>query len=209
MQRFVLTENIRRFRQRLAAAGDDAAREQIGEMLLAAERDLAMLDAATSGARQGWRAGTPEDLDAIRAEKLSWFRQTFADDPRLAALIDPAPGLTMVEINRFYETSSGYPRDEVVGKPLFDLFPDNPDDPGATGVHNLYASLRQVAETGRSHAMALQRYDTHDAEGVWTARYWRPVNTPLHDDQGRLIYLLHVVEEAEAPEGASESSTPP
>jgi hypothetical protein len=47
--------------------------------------------------------------------------------------------------------------------------------------------------------MGLQRYDTQDAKGVWTPRYWRPVNAPLHDDQGRLILLLHRVEEAPAP----------
>jgi hypothetical protein len=46
--------------------------------------------------------------------------------------------------------------------------------------------------------MALQRYDTHDEIRGWTARYWRPVNTPLYDDAGHLIFLLHVVEEVAA-----------
>ena len=32
-------------------------------------------------------------------------------------------------------------REEVIGRPLFEVFPDNPEDPGATGVRNLRASL--------------------------------------------------------------------
>jgi hypothetical protein len=35
-------------------------------------------------------------------------------------------------------------RDEILGRHILDVFPDNPDDPGATGVRNLGASLERV-----------------------------------------------------------------
>ncbi|MDQ1012935.1 PAS domain-containing protein [Streptomyces sp. V4I23] len=54
---------------------------------------------------------------------------------------------------------SGRTRDQVVGRYLFDVFPDNPNDPHATGMRNLQASLLRVAATGEPDAMALQRYD--------------------------------------------------
>ena len=101
----------------------------------------------------------------------------------LAALIDPGAGLTMVDVNKTYEASSGRTREQIVGQSLFELFPDNPNHPDADGTAKLFASLQAVAESGQAHEMGLQRYDTQDAEGVWTARYWRPVNTPLHDDK--------------------------
>jgi len=91
----------------------------------------------------------------------------------------------------------------VVGQPLFTAFPDNPDDPTADGVSHLYASLRQVAETGRVHVMGDQRYDVSDDEGRYQPRYWRPVNRPLHDKYGRLVFLLHVVEEVAGPAAAA------
>jgi hypothetical protein len=46
-------------------------------------------------------------------------------------------------------------RHRLAGERLFDVFPDNPDDPPADGVSNLYASLRIAAETGQPHAMKI------------------------------------------------------
>lgn len=75
------------------------------------------------------------------------------------------------------------------------MFPDNPDDPLADGVSNLYASLRIVAQTGRPHAMAVQRYDIRDPDGSFVERYWQPINSAIVDEDGRLTFLLHHVED--------------
>jgi hypothetical protein len=103
-----------------------------------------------------------------------------------------------VEVNRAFEAAAGVTREAAAGQPIFGLFPDNPDDPNADGVSQLYASLRKVAETGLPHAMAVQRYDVRDGGGDYVERHWRPVNSPLHDEAGRLIFLLHIVEEVTA-----------
>jgi hypothetical protein len=84
---------------------------------------------------------------------------------------------------------------DVVGKSLFEIFPDNPDDALADGVSNLYASLRIVARTGKPHAMAIQRYDIRNPNGDFIERHWQPINTPIHDADEHLIFLLHHVED--------------
>ena len=50
---------------------------------------------------------------------------------------------------------------------MFDVFPDNPDDPAANGVRNLRASLERVRETCAPDRMPIQRYDIRrpEAEG--------------------------------------------
>jgi hypothetical protein len=50
-------------------------------------------------------------------------------------------------------------RDDIVGRGIFDVFPDNPDDPEATGVANLRASLERVRARRLPDAMAVQKYD--------------------------------------------------
>jgi hypothetical protein len=65
------------------------------------------------------------------------------------------------------------------------VFPDNPDDAAADGASNLYAWLRIAAETGRPHAMEVQRYDMRDPTGRFVERDWRPRNTPVFDAAGR------------------------
>ena len=198
LERFIQRENVRHFRERLDAAPEGPEHERLAHMLAAAERELARLNAHTSGVLSPWQATAPEVLEPARREMLAWFRQEFRDDPRLAALIDPAPGLVIAAVNPTYEASSGRTREQVEGRRLFEAFPDNPGDPAADGVRNLYASLRRVAETGADDTMALQRYDVEGSNGTFAERWWRPLNTPLRDPQDRLVFILHLVEDATA-----------
>ena len=113
-------------------------------------------------------------------------------------LLDPGPGLHIVDINDAYGRATFTNRNDVVGRSLFEIFPDNPDDELADGVSNLYASLRTVVRTGQPHAMAVQRYDIRDLQGQFVERHWQPINSPVHDGDGLLIYLLHHVEDVTA-----------
>jgi serine phosphatase RsbU (regulator of sigma subunit) len=115
--------------------------------------------------------------------------------PSAVALI--RPDLVYADVNEAYLQVAGRARDQLVDRYLFDVFPDNPNDPAATGMRNLEASLRRVAATGERDAMALQRYDVEDAErpGVWQERYWSPVNTAVPGPDGEVALLLHRVEE--------------
>ena len=110
-------------------------------------------------------------------------------------LLDPGPGLQIVDINSAYAQATLTDPDTVVGRALFEAFPENPDEPLADGVSNLFASLRTVVQTGRAHAMAVQRYDIRDLDGAFLERHWRPINSPIRDEDGRLAFLLHQVED--------------
>lgn len=86
------------------------------------------------------------------------------------------------------------PRD-LIGRPLFHAFPDNPDDPGAEGVRNLRASLERVKRTREPDAMPLQKYDIPRPEGGFEERFWDPLNTPVMSPEGELAYIIHRVED--------------
>src|SRR6185437_12714294 len=88
-------------------------------------------------------------------------------------------------------------RERIVGRHLFDAFPDNPDDPAATGVRNLRASLDRVLAHGTADAMAVQKYDVQrpDAGGAFEERYWSPVNSPVLGPDGAVAYIVHRVED--------------
>ncbi|WP_121357220.1 sensor histidine kinase [Flavisolibacter nicotianae] len=86
--------------------------------------------------------------------------------------------------------------DSIFGKPLFDVFPDNPTDLQATGVKNLTLSLREVMRTGRSHRMSIQRYDIQKpGTREFEMRYWNPLNKPVFNEKGQLVAIIHSVEE--------------
>lgn len=103
----------------------------------------------------------------------------------------------MVAANDAYERVAGRSRDELIGRSVFEAFPDNPSESGATGSQNLGESLRRAAESGKRDVMALQRYDVEipGNPGVFRERYWCPVNVPVLGPDGKVTLLIHVVEE--------------
>ncbi|MEV6509972.1 ATP-binding protein [Streptomyces sp. NPDC051642] len=121
------------------------------------------------------------------------FRLLF--DASLSPLLVLSPDFTIVEVNRAYLTATRTER-AIVGQRIFDVFPDNPDDPSADGVANLRRSLESVVATGRKDTMALQRYDIPGSEaGTFDERYWSPVNSPVLDADGRVTHIIHRVED--------------
>ncbi|MFG2797120.1 PP2C family protein-serine/threonine phosphatase [Streptomyces pseudovenezuelae] len=123
------------------------------------------------------------------------YRAVFQALPGMVALLTPE--LVYADANEEFLRMAGRRREEVVGRYLFDVFPDNPNDPASTGMRNLAASLGRVLETGERDAMALQRYDVEvpGRPGVWEERYWSPCNAPVLGADGKVELLVHRVEE--------------
>ncbi len=126
------------------------------------------------------------------AELLALFRAT----PRPYLVL--TPDLTIVEVNDAYLSATMTSRETLIGQHLFDAFPDNPTDSQANGVSRLRASLLKVLEHGVPHEMPIQRYDIRRPKrlgGGFEVRYWKPLNTPVLDVGGRVVLIIHYVED--------------
>ncbi|MFE7270976.1 PP2C family protein-serine/threonine phosphatase [Streptomyces sp. NPDC057623] len=128
-------------------------------------------------------------------EKAIDYEAVFQRLPGMVALLTRE--LVYVDANEDFQRLSGRSRDQLVGRYIFDVFPDNPNDPTATGMRDVRASMLRVVATGERDAMALQRYDVEDPlhPGRWEERYWSPINAPVCGPDGRVEYVLHRVEE--------------
>jgi two-component system, LuxR family, sensor kinase FixL len=121
------------------------------------------------------------------------FRALFEAVPGLYLVLTPA--LVIVGASDAYLRATMTERDAVLGRGLFEVFPDNPDDPGATGVSNLRASLERVLRLRRPDAMAVQKYDVRRPDGSFEERHWSPLNTPVLDERGEVRWIIHRVED--------------
>ncbi|MBC3542075.1 PAS domain-containing protein [Rufibacter sediminis] len=122
---------------------------------------------------------------------LSIFRAL----PRLYIVV--SPDFTIVEASDAYLTSTFKDR-SILGKYLFEVFPDNPDLASADGVLNWRQSLEFARDNKVPHKMALQRYDVTKPEelgGGFEEKYWQPSNTPVLDASGNVLYLIHESED--------------
>jgi PAS domain S-box-containing protein len=123
------------------------------------------------------------------------FRALFEAAPGAFLVLAPDEQFTIVAATDRYLTATSTTRAGIVGRPLFEVFPNPPDDPEATGIRNLRASLEHVLATKRQDEMVVQRYPIRVAGGRWEERYWRPLNRPVLASDGSVSLLIHYVED--------------
>jgi serine phosphatase RsbU (regulator of sigma subunit) len=123
------------------------------------------------------------------------YAALFAVTPSPCLLLDP--DLMIVDVNEAYLRATGRTAEELIGQHIFAAFPDNPEDPHASGVKNLSASLHRVLAYREPDTMALQKYDIPLAgcPGAFEERWWSPINTPVLAPDGTLAWIIHRVED--------------
>ena len=132
----------------------------------------------------------------MKTLKMPDFRLLFESAPGLCLVLTPA--FKIVAVSDAYLRATMTTREQILNRDMFDVFPDNPSDPHASGVRNLRASLNRALQDKRPDAMAVQKYDirrpaskTHEFE----ERYWSPLNSPVFDQRGEVQYIIHRVED--------------
>ncbi len=130
---------------------------------------------------------------------LREFRRFFDALPSavLAVRCD-VPRFTIVAASNAYLNATLTTRDGpsgIIGRPLFDAFPDPPEDSAATGVRDLRESLTRAIATGTSDTMHFQRHHIRRQDGTWEERFWSRTNVPVRDRRGGVGYVLHRIED--------------
>jgi signal transduction histidine kinase len=121
----------------------------------------------------------------------------------LSSLFECLPGLYLIITPDFkivaasdaYLKATLTTREGILGQDLFEIFPDNPNDPATTAVSNMRASINRVFQNAVPDTMAIQRHDVRRPDGVFEERYWSPINSPAFGADRQIKYVVHRVEE--------------
>lgn len=135
-------------------------------------------------------------LEYLMAFKNIDYKSIFRSVPGLYLILSPA--LNIIEVSESYLRATMTRRQEIMGRNIFKIFPDSPNDSQATGVHNLRESLNRVLSNLLADTMAVQKYDIQKPEsegGGFEERYWSPINSPVLDEEGKIKYIIHRVED--------------
>ncbi|HEX7941209.1 MAG TPA: PAS domain-containing protein, partial [Gemmatimonadaceae bacterium] len=123
-----------------------------------------------------------------------------ADDPRY----------TIVAVNDAYlraTNSVRYGARGLLGRPLFQTFPDPLYDPSATETANMRISLHRVMRHRAPDRMSVQRFRSHRPDGTEEERFWSPVNAPVLGDDGEVAFIVHLVDDVTSRFAAAEPDT--
>lgn len=146
------------------------------------------------GQLSGFAKVTRDLTERRRVEQMHLqFRALFESLPGLYLVL--TPDFKIVAASDAYLKATMTQREQLLGRGLFEMFPDNPQEPAATGTANLRASLARVLQTAATDTMAIQRYDVRRPDGIFEERYWSPVNSPVLGTDRRIEYIIHRVED--------------
>jgi serine phosphatase RsbU (regulator of sigma subunit) len=123
------------------------------------------------------------------------YAAVFRALPGMVALL--TPDLVYADANDDFLRLTRRTREQLVGRYIFDVFPENPNDPAAAGMRETRESMLRAAASGERDTMALVRYDIEDPQrtGHWQEHYWSPVNAPVLGPDGQVALIVHRVEE--------------
>ena len=101
------------------------------------------------------------------------------------------PDLVIVDANPAYLATTGRQLADLVGRPVFEAFPGNPNPTDADGgVAKVRASLERARDTGRPDTMPVQEYDIPAPDGGFTRRFWSLISIPVPGADGTCRYVL-------------------
>lgn len=134
--------------------------------------------------------------EKMHFQEILDYKNIFESSPNLYLLLKP--DFTIIGASDAYLQATMIKRDNVLGLGLFEVFPDNPDDPVSKGTDHLRASLERVLSSKRPDPMAIQKYDVRRPQsegGGFEERYWSPLNSPVLGPDGEVKYIIHRVED--------------
>lgn len=105
------------------------------------------------------------------------------------------PDFTIAAVSDVFLQSTMTTREVLIGKYLFDVFPENPEEANAKGESSMRASLQYVLDHKAAHTMAVLKYDIPAPDGKYNERYWSPRNYPVLDSTGNVAYIIHQVKD--------------
>ncbi|MGV3539742.1 MAG: PAS domain-containing protein [Rufibacter sp.] len=132
-------------------------------------------------------------LDSPTKGEALPFHQIFEAQPGLLLVLSPQ--LVVQAATDAYLREVLKQREELVGRYLFDAFPDNPENPDHQS-QKVKASLELALATKQPQKMELLQYDIEDPDnpGQFLERFWLTTNMPVVDSQGNVLCLIHETE---------------
>lgn len=193
MRRFIISCNIERLTRVLNSPDFTDNRNYLQNLVHHYRQKLALFDADEYGAYgelgQELNAkcnGNCVDADELEIDGIETVLPTI--------ILDPGPGLKILFANEAFKTETGLSNGLLVGRPVYDVFPENPESSESECISNTFNSINQVTSLKKLQILNHQRYDIGNSDGVFAECYWRMEFRPLLcvNEQVKFIEMVFV-----------------
>lgn len=105
-----------------------------------------------------------------------------------------SPDLLILTASTLFLEATHSTRESIMGKYIFDAFPENPIDDKATATHSIAHSIQEAIKTKTTHQLSITRYDVPNPtkRGQFIRKYWHPSHTPILDENGNVQFIIQL-----------------
>ena len=123
------------------------------------------------------------------------YQAIFEAYPYPGVVLSAEAHFPILAANDRYLETTGTGRKELLGRGFFEVFPENPDASGPSGIGGLQASFARVVLEKEPEVMGIQKYDARSRKGRnrFHLKYGIPVNVPVMEPHGAVAYIIHKV----------------
>ncbi len=125
---------------------------------------------------------------------INQFKEFFEQTATEHVVMDT--DFTIVAASDSYLKVAMRSRENTIGRNVFDVFPDNPNDVSADGVSIIRGSFDRVLKHRSVVTLPVVKYDITRPEsegGGFVTKYWQPTNTPVFDEHHQVKYIITTV----------------
>jgi PAS domain S-box-containing protein len=129
----------------------------------------------------------------LTIEKLELI---FPDFPVPALILAPDEGVKILKANRAYLDLVGLRPEELCGRPLFEVFPDDEVENPESVVKRSNRTIREAVSTKEPKSPGAIAYPLTDVfNGSPTLRFFMPEFVPVVNESGEVSYIFHFTHE--------------
>jgi len=121
---------------------------------------------------------------------LENIRSLYSTSPNAYLILLPdAPRFTIADANEAFLSITNTHRSDIIGKGIFEAFPDNPIHHGLKGIRAVKSSLEHALLLKKNYKKTLQRYDLKKSDGFEVC-FWSYDTFPLLDENNNVKYIV-------------------
>ena len=103
------------------------------------------------------------------------------------------PGFAIAEATDTWLRHTAMQREQVLGRLLFEVLAERPNESAAGGPSELRDLLQRVMRLRQPDAMPVRRSHIPSLDGGFNERYWTLLNVPVCDENGQVAWIVHRV----------------
>jgi PAS domain S-box-containing protein len=148
-----------------------------------------------------------KEKEALQADNAALRSTSGMGADHFRRLIEKMPGnfivlkphsYEIVAVSDDYAAATMIQREDVLGRSMFEIVPNNPEDEDTVSIQKLLDSFHRVETLHIEDIMAVQSYPVLRPDGTYEERYWTAINSPVPGEDGTVSYIIHRSEDVTA-----------